>query len=297
MKIFEKTNKNTAKKSKPSYFMSVLGVTIVLFIWGLLGLLGIYLNQIRKQITENVTVFVYLNDLAKQKDIDSLMSNIKGQPFAGTVNFKSKEAGKEDLVEMKDESIQFELLDSINPLPNSIEFTVKETYVKPESLKAIKEGIAENNPYVSEIKYGEDIVKNVSEPFKKARIYLFLFALILSILVFLLIDNTIKLAMYSNRFLIKTQQMVGATRNFITIPMDKRAVINGLLSSGIAVVCLFILTRIINAQFPPDMVPHVELPQLSWLFIMLILIGVLITLISTHRAVVKYLKMRLDDLY
>jgi cell division transport system permease protein len=182
-------------------------------------------------------------------------------------------------------------------LPNTIEFSVKEAYVQPEKIKAIKDNLTANNPYVNEIKYSKDIVEKVSEPFKKIRYFLLGFALLMSILVFLLIDNTIKLAMYSNRFLIKTMQMVGATRNFITIPMDKRAVLNGLLSAGIAIFCLFILTKIINANFPPEALPHIGLKHMSWLFILLIIVGILITLISTHRSVIKYLKMRLDDLY
>jgi cell division transport system permease protein len=297
MAIFKSRTSNTAKKGKPSYFMSILGVTIVLFIWGLLGILGIYLNQLRKQITENVTVFVYLNELAQQREIDSLQSFIKAQAYTKTVKFKSKEDAQKEMIGEKDETIDFSLIDSINPLPNTIEFSVKEAYVQPEKIKAIKDNLTANNPYVNEIKYSKDIVEKVSEPFKKIRYFLLGFALLMSILVFLLIDNTIKLAMYSNRFLIKTMQMVGATRNFITIPMDKRAVLNGLLSAGIAIFCLFILTKIINANFPPEALPHIGLKHMSWLFILLIIVGILITLISTHRSVIKYLKMRLDDLY
>ncbi len=294
--MFKKANSNTAKKGKPSYFMSILGVTIVLFIWGLLGLLAIYLNGIKKQVSENVKMFVYLDDVASQRDIDSLMASIKVAPYTKEISFTSKEQAKNEMIGTRDETIDFSLMDSINPLPNLISFTIKNDYVSADKLKAIKKGIQNGSPLIGDVLYSADIVEKINEPFTKLKYFLLAFAILLSILVFLLIDNTIKLAMYSNRFLIKTMQMVGATRNFIALPMDKRAVLNGLLSSGIAIVLLYIITLIAKSKLP-DIVPDISGSSLMWLFVILILAGVFITVLSTHRSVIKYLKMRLDDLY
>ncbi len=297
MNLFNKTkNSNTAKKGKPSYFMSILGVTIVLFIWGLLGLLAIYLNGIKKQVSENVKMFVYFNDVASKNDIDSLMLFVKNQPYTKEVTFTSKEQAKDEMIGKRDETIDFSLMDSINPLPNLVSFTLKNEFVNPQKLKDIKASLQQKSAYINDILYSADIVEKINEPFNKLKYFLLAFAILLSILVFLLIDNTIRLAMYSNRFIIKTMQMVGATRNFIALPMDNRAVINGLLSSGIAIVLLYIITLIAKAKLP-DIVPDISGSSLMWLFIVLILAGVLITVISTHRSVIKYLKMRLDDLY
>ena len=287
---------NAAKKGKPSYFMSILGVTIVLFIWGLLGLLAIYANSYRKQVSENVKVNIYLDNVATQANIDTLMKNIKAQPYTKDIAFTSKEEAKQSMIGAKDDTIDFSLLDSINPLPNSISFTVNEAFVKSDKLKEVKIGLIQSSPLISEVTYSDDVVKKINAPVQKIKYILLAFAVILSILVFLLIDNTIRLAMYSNRFLIKTMQMVGATRNFIALPMDKRAILNGLLSAGIAIVILYSLALIAQAKLP-DVLPQFDAQSFLWLCIILIAAGVLITLISTHRSVIKYLKMKLDDLY
>jgi cell division transport system permease protein len=287
---------NSSKKGKPSYFMSIMGVTIVLFIWGLLGLLAIYANTYRKQVSENIKVNVYFDNTASQVNIDSTINYVKVQPYTKEVVFTSKEQAKESMIGSKDESIDFDLIDSINPLPNSISFTIKDEFVKPEKLKEIKSTLLENTAIINDVTYSDDVVKKINAPLQKIKYGLLAFALILSILVFLLIDNTIKLAMYSNRFLIKTMQMVGATRNFIALPMDKRAVINGFLSSAIAIAILYVLAVLMRSNLP-DVIPHLDQKSFMWLCISLILAGVLITLISTHRSVIKYLKMKLDDLY
>ena len=123
-----------------------------------------------------------------------------------------------------------------------------------------------------------------------------LIIIILSILVIISIDNTIRLAMYSNRFLIKTMQMVGATRSFIAKPMNIRAVINGLISAGIAIFLMFILIQWAEGQFP-QLATIRDTKLTIILFGGMVLIGVGISLFSTHRSVIKYLKMSLDDLY
>jgi cell division transport system permease protein len=287
---------NSSKKGKPSYAMSIVGVTIVLFIWGLLGLIGLYVAGFKKQISENVKMFVYLDGVAQQQDVDTLISFIKAQPYSRDVKFISKEDAKAEMVGLSDETIDFSLMDSINPLPNTISFFFNNEYVKPEKLKEIKNSLLQQSGLVNDVMYSAEIVEKISAPFKKLRYILFGIAILLSILVFLLIDNTIRLAMYSNRFLIKTMQMVGATRNFIALPMDKRAVLNGLVSAGIAIVLLYIMTWLAKSKLP-DIAPEINQTGLFLLFILLILAGVLITLISTHRSVIKYLKMKLDDLY
>jgi cell division transport system permease protein len=127
-------------------------------------------------------------------------------------------------------------------------------------------------------------------------IILLVVAVAISILVIVLIDNTIKLAMFSNRFLIKTMQMVGATRGFIAKPMNTRAIINGAVSGLIAV--LVIIGVIIFAEkWLPEIRALRDYTLLSILFISIILLGVVISFVSTHRSVIKYLKMKLDDLY
>ena len=121
-------------------------------------------------------------------------------------------------------------------------------------------------------------------------------AIVLGLVVIVLIDNTIRLAMYSNRFIIKTMQMVGATRNFISKPMNRRAVINGAVAAIIAIALIYGIILLIE-NFLPYLRDLRDNTKLLLLFLILILLGIGISVFSTHRSVVKYLKMKLDDLY
>jgi cell division transport system permease protein len=132
--------------------------------------------------------------------------------------------------------------------------------------------------------------------FRRISLILAAISLLLFSIVVILIDNTVRLAMFSNRFLIKTMQMVGATRNFITRPFDKRAVINGLISGVIAVVGLWLVISIAQNYLPAIRVLN-DVGMLLLLMTVMIVLGILISVASTHRSVVKYLKMHVDDLY
>ena len=152
---------NAAKKGKPSYFMSILGVTIVLFIWGLLGLIGIYVNSYREQANQNVKVNVYLDNIASPKDIDSLIANIKAQPYTNEVKFTTKDEAKQMMIGARDETIDFTLIDSINPLPNTISFSVKDAFVKTEKLKEIKDTLLKGSSLINDVNYSEEVVKKI----------------------------------------------------------------------------------------------------------------------------------------
>ncbi|HEX8356474.1 MAG TPA: FtsX-like permease family protein, partial [Segetibacter sp.] len=140
------------------------------------------------------------------------------------------------------------------------------------------------------------LVNNLNERAGKLGLIFIVVAVVLCTIVIVSIDNTIRLAMFSNRFLIKTMQMVGATRGFIARPMGIRAIVNGLISSGIAILLLLILIQWAERQFPQlSAIRDTKLTLI--LFGGMVLIGVGISLFSTHRSVLKYLKMSLDDLY
>ena len=149
---------------------------------------------------------------------------------------------------------------------------------------------------VREVSYPTGVVEKMNANFRKIGIILGAISLLLFIVVVILIDNTVRLAMFSNRFLIKTMQMVGATQWFITRPFDKRAVLNGLISGLIAVVGLWVVISFAENQLPSLRALHEPL-LLTILMTGMIVLGILISVISTHRSVVKYLKMHVDDLY
>jgi cell division transport system permease protein len=150
---------------------------------------------------------------------------------------------------------------------------------------------------VSEVKYPDAVVNSLNNLVKKIELILLVIALVFAIIVIILIDNTIKLAMFSNRFIIKTMQMVGATRWFIAKPFDRKAIINGFTSAILAIASILAIIYSLETWWLPELKALKDNLLLSLLFFFLIIIGIGITLFSTHRSVMKYLKTKLDDLY
>lgn len=284
-------------KGKPSYFMAILGVAIVLFIWGLLGLIAIYLNSFRKNLSENVKVNVYLTNTSTKAEADSFANYLRAQPYTREVTFTDKEAAKQIMLNSKEDPVDFGAIEDIdNPLPNTVTISLKSEFMHPDTLVSITKRLKANEAIVGSIDYSKDVVNAINNSVKNIKIFLLITAILMSILAVLLIDNTIKLAMYSNRFLIKTMQMVGATRWFIAKPLIIRAVINGLISAGFTLVILYGVILLAEAKVP-DIRPFRDMPRIIMLFSAIILAGAMITVASTYRSVFKYLRMKLDDLY
>jgi cell division transport system permease protein len=149
---------------------------------------------------------------------------------------------------------------------------------------------------ITDLQYPQTLVTSLNERAAKIGLIFLVVAILLCLIVIFSIDNTIRLAMFSNRFLIKTMQMVGATQSFIARPLNIKAVVNGLVSSGIAIALLFTLIGWAESQFP-QLKAIRNINHTLLLFGGLILLGVGISVFSTHRSVLKYLKMKLDELY
>ena len=287
------TGKSSIKRGKPSYFMSILGVTLVLFLLGIIGWLVINANKLGDYFKENVEVRAYLRGDLNPKDSVALMDYITKQPYVKSIQYVSKEEGKKIYMEEENEDWS-KVLDE-NPLPNAIYFKIKRQYVQVDSMKAIQADI-ESQTYVSDVKYPAALVDKLNKNIRSVSIGLLILVIVISIVVIFLIDNTIRLAMFSNRFLIKTMQMVGATRWFIAKPLNVKAVINGAISGVIASALLYVV--IIFAENSVDWLKTIhDNTLLILLFLILIVIGIAITVFSTHRSVIKYLRMKLDDLY
>ena len=273
--------------------MSILGVTLVLFLLGIIGWLVINANKLGDYFKENVEVRAYLRGSLNPKDSVALMSYISTKPYVKSIEYVSKEEGKKKY--MQEESEDWSKVLDENPLPNAIYFKIKRQYVNLDTLTNIKKDL-EQQTYVSDVKYPEALVGKLNKNIRVVSIGLLAMVIIFSLVVIFLIDNTIRLAMFSNRFLIKTMQMVGATRQFISKPMNIRAVINGTVAAIIAIVIIYILILIFEG-FLPYLKDLRNNGNLIMLFLLLIALGIGITLFSTHRSVLKYLKMKLDDLY
>jgi len=288
------TNSASLKRSKPNYIYSIIGVAIVLFIMGIMGWLFLNLRTIGDNFKEDIRISVYLKSTDKNT-IGKLQAYIAGQPYAKNVEYVNKEKAK--AIWNAENSEDWAKILDVNPLPESVDFFAKAEYVNPDSLSNLTAKIgAEFKNDIADIQYPKSLVSSLNERADKLGIIFLVMSIILCVIVIISIDNTIRLAMFSNRFLIKTMQMVGATRSFISKPLVIRALINGLISAGIALIVLFGLIQWTAAQFPQIQTLQGMGNNLV-LFFGLIVVGVGISVLSTYRSVVKYLKMKLDELY
>lgn len=286
--------KASMKRSKPSYLYSIIGVALVLFILGVLGWIFLNFHKVGTTLRENIQIHAWLNT-SNKKSIDSVQAFIGAQPYVKSLEYVTKEKARE--IYNKDGNESWEKILTENPLPESIDFFAKAEYVNKDSLEMISQSLAMRFPTaISEIQYPKDLVVTITDRARKIGIALLIIAILLSAVVMVSIDSTIRLAMFSNRFLIKTMQMVGATRGFIARPMNLRAIINGLISSAIAIAAIWAVIIWLETYIP-DMVALRDTRNYLILFGSIILIGVGISVYSTHRSVMKYLKMKLDELY
>lgn len=286
--------KASLKRSKPNYLYSIVGVALVLLIMGIMGWFFLNINSVGNAFKEDIRLSAYLRTLNKDT-IGQIQLYIARQPFAKNVTYVDKNTAKE--IWNKENNEDWAKILDVNPLPESIDFYARAEYVNSDSLAKISSNLmAAYGDQITDLQYPKSLVSNLNERASKIGMIFLVVAIILCLIVTFSIDNTIRLAMFSNRFLIKTMQMVGATRSFIAKPLNIRALINGLISSGIAIVLLFSLIGWAESQFPQlRTIRDTKLTII--LFGGLMFLGVGISVYSTHRSVLKYLKMKLDELY
>jgi cell division transport system permease protein len=283
----------SVKKAKPSYVYAIVGISLVLFLLGTLGWLVLNGRSLSRAFREDIQVDVILHDNTRPENIQALKAVLDKQPWVKRTEIVTKEEAAKRFMQEGGEDYR-ELLD-FNPLYASILLNLHSQYVVKDSLEKIGRFVMQSN-IVRDVTYPNTVVEKMNSNFQKLGLILGAISLLLFIVVIILIDNTVRLAMFSNRFLIKTMQMVGATRWFITRPFDKRAVLNGLISGVISVIGLWLVISSAKTFFPALEALNDPI-LLAVLMVGMILMGILISVVSTHRSVLKYLKMHVDDLY
>jgi cell division transport system permease protein len=280
-------------KRTPSYIYSIIGISLVLFLLGTLGWLAINGRALSRFFKEQVELQVILHDHTRPEKAQELDAILQKQPFVNKTTYVSKEDAAAELKQELGEDFT-ELLD-FNPLYTSIKVKLYSEYVNADSIGKIQQFLMQSN-IVREVSYQKIVVDQMNANFRKIGIVLGIIALILFVAVVIIIDNTVKLAMFSNRILIKTMQMVGATRWFIARPFDSRAILTGFISGMVAVIGMCVMIYFAESVFE-ELNAIRDYAMLALLMIAIIILGILISVLSTHRSVVKYLKLKLDDLY
>ncbi|WP_026997765.1 cell division protein FtsX [Flectobacillus major] len=280
--------------------MVIVSLTIALFLIGLCGLLTLNARKLAEIVKQNVEVQVYLdNDLSTAK-LDTIFKQIAKYPFvlakdnSPQINFISKEVAAKQFIQESGEDFK-KLLGNNNPLHNLYSVKVKEEFFTEARLKEIKKALERING-VHEVAYVENFVDEVNKNISKIYVVLSVFVFLLLLIIILLVNNTIKLALYSQRFLIRSMQLVGATDGFIRKPFVVKGALQGLISGLVACTLLIVLQQVAITKVE-GLIALQELEKLVILIICILVIGILIGVTSTFQSVEKYLKLSLDDLY
>ncbi len=286
-------NSGKPTRAKPSQIYAIISITMVLFVLGLLGTLFINATNLSKQLREQVEISLFLEDEATPQQIDKVKSFLGKKKYILQADYVSKEKAAKEFE--KEYGEEFTDILGFNPLSNSFNIYLEAKYTHQDSLSNLEYEFLQEEA-IKEVYYHKNIINLINDNMRKLSIGLLILGAIFLFIAISLIDNTIKLSMYSNRFLIKSMQLVGATRRFITRPFVNRSVVNGLVSGFLACILLFVLLYFLEKNLN---LVHIQRDILHYVYICfsIILIGVLLSYWSTKAAVLKYLKMKLDELY
>jgi Cell division protein len=281
------------RKTKSVYVSTVISIALVLLVTGMLGLLLVHAKNLSKYVKENIVLNVIVNDGTSEGDVLSLQKDLEKDPYVLRTEYISKELAAKNLKEdLGEDFVQYL---GHNPLLPSLDVYMKENYANTDSIKTFIEKISKNNK-IKEVVYQESLIDMVNKNVRIIGMIVLAFAVILLIIAVALINNTIRLAIYSQRFLIKSMQLIGATKNFIRKPFITYGIIHGLLGSLIAILLLILTLKFAQQQIP-ELVFLRNWFEFAMIFLGVILIGILISGLSTYFAVTKYLKAQSNDLY
>lgn len=283
-------------KPKPNYFLSIVSISLVLFLLGLMALLTLNTNKLIDSFKENVNVIAELRDSVTAGQIDTLkqfISKIEAVKVP-TIDVVTKE---DALSIMKKEMGEDFLLDEMtNPLNDAIVFNVKAAYLDSTQLAGIRTSIMNGHDYVTNVYYQETFVGKVSETLNKIGIGILIISLLFLIIALTIMHSTLKLSMYSNRFLIKNMQLVGASKRFIQRPFLWKGVWSGFLSAILACLLLVLLLWAM-IRYIPDMLSIIDYKEVGMLFLAILFAGIVITVFSTFLIINRYLRLRREDMF
>lgn len=276
-----------------SYFSVVLSIALVLFLLGILGMLVLNTKKLGDHFKEQITISVFLKDNAKPVEIDQLQKSLSMADYTKSALYVSKEDAAEQYSEDIGENFQ-EFL-GYNPLKNSVDVNLKADFVSPEQVTEIAEILA-TKTYVDEVSYDKPLISLLNDNVKKISFWILIACAIFTVIAVLLINSSIRLSIYSKRFIIKTMQMVGATKKFIRKPFITTNIKLGLYGALIALIALAVVLYYVDTNFP-ELNLFQDITLLAVLFLSILGLGVLISYLSTYFAAQRFLNLRTDDLY
>ena len=271
----------------------VISMSLVLFVLGILGFLLLNATRLSNHVKQNIGFSVMIKEGMKDVDIMQLQKLIDSKAYSLETNWVSKEDAATELKEQLGEDFISFL--GYNPLLESIDIKLKATYANPDSLLVLQEELTKND-LIHEVFYQKDLVEKISENVQKMSAFLVSFCFLLFIISFTLINNTIRLSVYSKRFLIRTMKLVGATNKFIKGPFLSESIYNGVYSSLVAICMLLAVFQLLQSDMP-DFLNIQNLKSMGIIFASIFVAGILFTWLSTFFALRKYLRIKESEIY
>tara|TARA_B110000438_G_C15740124_1_gene618084 strand:- start:70 stop:879 length:810 start_codon:yes stop_codon:yes gene_type:complete len=268
-------------------------MSLVLFVLGILGFLLLNATRLSNHVKQNIGFSVMIKEGMKDVDIMQLQKLIDSKAYSLETNWVSKEDAATELKEQLGEDFISFL--GYNPLLESIDIKLKATYANPDSLLVLQEELTKND-LIHEVFYQKDLVEKISENVQKMSVFLVSFCFLLFIISFTLINNTIRLSVYSKRFLIRTMKLVGATNKFIKGPFLSESIYNGVYSSLVAICMLLAVFQLLQSDMP-DFLNIQNLKSMGIIFASIFVAGILFTWLSTFFALRKYLRIKESEIY
>lgn len=287
------SNKFERRRLNTSYFSVVVSISLVLFMLGMVGLILLQANKLSNYVKENIGISIYIKDDVNQADIKRLQKSLDASKYVKYTDYVDKQEAATRLQEdLGEDFIDFL---GYNPLSTSIDVYLKAEFANPDSVQMIEQSWLDN-PKVKEVEYQKNLLSIVNENVRKISLLLSGFSILLMIIAVALINSTIRLAIYSKRFLIRSMQLVGATQSFIRKPFVNQGILHGLYGALIALVLLAGVIYYAQSEMP-EIFDMQDVETFAVLFVIVVLLGMLISWLSTTFAVNRYLKLKTDQLY
>lgn len=281
------------KKTKSVYVSTVISIALVLLMTGLLGLILVHAKNLSKYVKENIVLNIIVNDNVNEGDVLAMQKDLEKDPYVLRTEYISKELAAKNLKEDLGEDFVEYL--GHNPLLPSIDVYLKEQYANTDSIQTFIQKSAKNSR-VKEVIFQESLIDMVNKNIRIIGIVVLGFTIVLLVIAVALINNTIRLAIYSQRFLIKSMQLIGATKNFIRKPYLLYGIFHGLLGALIAILLLIFTLQFAQKQIP-DLVFLRNWYEFGAIFLIVVGLGIVISGFSTYFAVTKYLRAKSHSLY
>lgn len=286
-------SKITANHLFNSRITSIISISLVIFLIGVTTALLLMAGELSVLVRENLTLSVVLKDNVKDADVQKLLKTLDASDYSKSTEYIDKEAASKELAEeLGQDPVEFL---GYNPLLASIEMKLHSEYANNDSIARIETELR-RMPEVKEVIYQKNLIEAVNDNVKRVSAVLSVFSILLLLISYALISNTVRLSVYAKRFLIHTMKLVGATSSFIRRPFLLQGAITGILSAVIAMGMLSAILFWAQSEISTLLTTEM-LDTLLVSFFVMILSGVVITIIATYLSVSRYLRLTIDDMY